>query len=292
MYQMSSMYSTMFHGCIAGGVEYLKNNPKIEAMVIGLSGGLDSTVTAALARKVADKAGIRLIGTCMPIVSNTPEETARANWAGIAFCHEFSTKQMHVEWETIATSFEPMAMANKALGKDITFEEKVRLGNIKARLRMAYLYGQAAKANGIVLSTDNLTELMLGFWTLHGDVGDFGLIQELWKTEVYGLAEWLVKNVYTDGDELNALAAVLEAKPTDGLGVSNSDLDQLLPGVEYADWREGYRMVDNILIDQLTKTMACDPNHPVIQRHLNTKCKRDNPVSLKRPYILWQWNAI
>ena len=292
MYQLYKQYTTVWNGLLAGGKNFLKENPGVKAFVLGMSGGIDSTLTAAVARRIADETGIKVIGTCMPIVSNTPEETARANWAGIAFCDEFSTKQMHVEWETIATSFEPMAMANKALGKEVTFEEKVRLGNIKARLRMAYLYGQAAKANGIVLSTDNLTELMLGFWTLHGDVGDFGLIQELWKTEVYGLAEWLINNVYTDGDALNALAAVLEAKPTDGLGVSNSDLDQLLPGFDGADWRKGYQAVDEVLIDYLGGERKWSAEHPVIQRHLNTEFKRNNPVSLKRAYLLWNWNAI
>lgn len=44
---------------------------------------------------------------------------------------------------------------------------------------------------GLVMSTDNQTEYQLGFWTIHGDVGDFDPIQDLWKTEVYGLANYL-----------------------------------------------------------------------------------------------------
>lgn len=49
-------------------------------------------------------------------------------------------------------------------------------GNIQARLRMIYLYNLASIHKGLVLSTDNQTEYQLGFWTIHGDVGDFNPI--------------------------------------------------------------------------------------------------------------------
>lgn len=55
-------------------------------------------------------------------------------------------------------------------------------GNIQARLRMIYLYNLASIHKGLVMSTDNQTEYQLGFWTIHGDVGDFDPIQDLWKT--------------------------------------------------------------------------------------------------------------
>ena len=80
------------------------------------------------------------------------------------------------------------------------------------------------------MSTDNQTEYQLGFWTIHGDVGDFDPIQDLWKTEVYQLAEWLKLFYYTDGDDADKAVAIGESiklTPTDGLGISNSDLDQI-----------------------------------------------------------------
>lgn len=57
----------------------------------------------------------------------------------------------------------------------------------QARCRMMYLYDIASRHKGLVMSTDNQTEYQLGFWTIHGDVGDFDPIQDLWKTEVYEL---------------------------------------------------------------------------------------------------------
>lgn len=58
-------------------------------------------------------------------------------------------------------------------------------GNLQARCRMIHLYDLAGIHGGLVMSTDNQTEYQLGFWTIHGDVGDFDPIQDLWKTEVY-----------------------------------------------------------------------------------------------------------
>ena len=104
----------------------------------------------------------------------------------------------------------------------VAIDDRIRAGNIKARLRMTYLYDKANKYNGMVLSTDNLTERNLGFWTLNGDVGDFGFLQELWKTEVYGLS----KSIGTE-----SVMACVNAIPTVGLGITDSDIDQLLP-----DW--------------------------------------------------------
>jgi len=67
---------------------------------------------------------------------------------------------------------------------------------MKARIRMILLYDLAGGNDGMVLSTDNYTEYLLGFWTLHGDVGDFGMIQSLWKTEVYDMVEWIRDNEF------------------------------------------------------------------------------------------------
>ena len=93
---------------------------------------------------------------------------------------------------------------------------KIRMGNIKARLRMIYLYNLASKSNGLVLSTDNFTEYMLGFWTLHGDVGDFGIIQKVLKgLELYDIARYL-----------DVPQEIIDAKPDDGLGIAGGDEDR------------------------------------------------------------------
>lgn len=125
-------------------------------------------------------------------------------------------------------------------------QTKVANGNIQARLRMMFLYNLASIHKGLVMSTDNQTEYQLGFWTIHGDVGDFDPLQDLWKTEVYGLAEYL-RDMYLElycaatldkheesrewelywKAKFEAMEHSIALTPTDGLGISNSDLDQI-----------------------------------------------------------------
>ena len=128
-------------------------------------------------------------------------------------------------------------------------------GYRQARCRMMYLYDIASRYKGLVMSTDNQTEYQLGFWTIHGDVGDFDPIQDLWKTEVYGLANYLqdhykskaleaLRNDYKETcDNYKAMSCAIynscKLVPTDGLGISNSDLDQI--------GAKDYATVDDIL---------------------------------------------
>ena len=160
-----------------------------------------------------------------------------------------------------------------------SYEEKIRRGNIKARVRMIYLFDLAHYENGMVLSTDNYTELLLGFWTLHGDVGNYGFIQHLWKTEVYGLAEFLVNRYRTENEtaKADALQECIDAVPTDGLGITSSDFDQI--GVT------DYMTVDNILSDYLNGGEAYK-DHPVIARHIRSEFKRNDPLNISRQTLV------
>jgi NAD+ synthetase len=101
-----------------------------------------------------------------------------------------------------------------------------------ARLRMMYLYQLASHYKGIVIDTDNMTEHELGFYTIHGDVGDYNVgIRYLWKHEVWELAEVLKHYVpSTFGD----IQASIDQQPTDD-NTSGTDLDQIAPGSTYGD---------------------------------------------------------
>jgi len=244
----------------------------LKAMVVGVSGGIDSALTTALASKVAKDLNIKLIARSITIESNKPEEIERSVKVGEAFATDFRlvdlTEAYHLIKPHIIEDFE------KEDEQDIDF--KIRTGNIKARLRMIYLYNLARKNRGIVLSTDNYTELLLGFWTLHGDVGDVGIIQNLWKTEVYEMAEYLAENE-ADEKQAEALRLCINAVPTDGLGITNSDLDQL--------GAPSYKEVDRILQAYLSGDKSYE-NHPVVQRYLRTEFKRNNPYNFPREIIL------
>lgn len=281
MYELSEDYKTMFANGTDKLAEYIVSHD-IKSLVMGISGGIDSALCAAMASEAIFKSGrnIPLIGRSITIESNKPEEVARAKAIGEAFCTDFKELDLTDWYDDLWND-----------GFDIDFEvdandfdSKVAKGNIKARMRMIQLYHLAGTNKGLVLSTDNYTELLLGFWTLHGDVGDYGMIQNLWKTEVYGIALWLA-DVYEEHCEAtsraDALRACVAAVPTDGLGITNSDLDQL--------GASSYNEVDEILITHLNNKLKHDlslSDSPVVQRYERTHFKRENPINLKREELL------
>ena len=247
-------YSQVYEQIIKQTGEYC-NKYNIKSLVLGLSGGLDSTVCAAILREVSKQYGVKLIGISLPCSTNSRIERSTAATCGDCFCDEY--KEVNLQDLYLLTK----AKCDTEIGEST----RISQGNLKARLRMIMLYNTASINNGIVIDTDNLTEHYLGFFTIHGDVGDFKPIGKLWKTEVYELANY-VMDLYTkkledmeanraliheNPGEFNrcqfaesALRAAINIKPTDGNGVTEStnefqpssgDLDQIAPGYTYAD---------------------------------------------------------
>ena len=215
-------YKKVFDTIVNVTSDYLTNNG-IKAMVLGLSGGLDSTVCAAICNKVSEKTGTPIYGISLPCSTNKGDEVSSASMAGKEFCTEFSEINIQDTFKCVEN------LCDKISNKKST---GISQGNIKARLRMITLYDVASKVGGIVIDTDNLTERFLGFFTVNGDVADFNPIGNLWKTEVYALANYMYENVFKGS---SALKAAIEITPTDGNGVSGSDLDQIMPGYTYSD---------------------------------------------------------
>lgn len=202
------------------GIKSYATENHIGVLVLGLSGGIDSTVVAALCKA----SGIPLIGISLPCSTNMDDENNAAKEAGMEFCDTFKVVNLQEPYEVMEK------FCAEASGKEKT---PISQGNIKARLRMITLYDIASKVGGIVLDTDNLTEHFLGFWTLHGDESDFNPIGGLWKHEVYALAKWMKENVYKNSKALEASIALM---PTDGNGVKEGgDLAQIAPGKTYDD---------------------------------------------------------
>jgi NAD+ synthetase len=254
----------------------LKNyliNSGLKALVLGVSGGIDSCLTAALARPVCDELGLTLYCRSITIQSNKADEILRARQSGEAFGHDFKERDLSAMFEGMIQD-----VVEDYESQDTTdYSYKIRQGNVKARIRMLCLYDLASKHRGMVLSTDNYTELLLGFWTLHGDVGDYGMIQNLWKTEVYAMAEYLAKHA-GDQKQSEALSACINAVPTDGLGITDSDLDQI--------GAASYQEVDQLLIEYLKNPTNPEKlSNKVVQRKLNSEFKRHNPFNIPREKI-------
>lgn len=217
--------------------KYIQDN-HLQSIVIGVSGGIDSTVSCAIASPVCKELGIPLIGRSLPCETNKESEVTTADLVGKAFCTDYKAVDLEESFKFLLDQF--------------VFEEgdinKIQKGNIKARLRMIYLRNLASKYKGVVLDNDNFTEWNLGFWTVGGDSPmDINLgLHYLWKTEVYELAGYLEKyyhlcalnNIKSD-DKWKAIYESTKLIPTDGNGVSNSDCEQF--GLD------NYEQVDDVL---------------------------------------------
>jgi len=202
-------------------VEYISNwiksyvdqmPSKAESLVIGISGGIDSSVSSTLSAMT----GIKTIVLSMPIKQ-------KENQHDLSLKHQdwLIKKFKNVEAHTINLDklFESFS---STLNK---FDNEHGFANSRARLRMATLYQVAAANKGIVVGTGNKVEdFGVGFYTKYGDGGvDISPIADCNKTQVWEL-----------GKELGILKEIIEAPPTDGLwDDGRTDEGQL--GFKYQD---------------------------------------------------------
>ena len=240
-------YGKVFDVLVKRTEDYICSN-NLKCMVLGISGGIDSTVVAAICHEVSKRTGVPLIGRSLPTKHNKEGEKSTALMVGKAFCNDFKEVSIKYPYDAYLDFLE-------GVDEDIN---PIADGNIQARLRMIYLYNLASVHRGLVMDTDNLTENNLGYFTIHGDVGDFNPIGGLWKTEVFKLAEWLLSyysfqlphNMYEATSEQleksgkifqqgRAIKESLKLKPTAGLGITNNDLEEI--------GAESYDQVDAIL---------------------------------------------
>lgn len=251
-------YEKVFNTLVEETSNYITSN-HLKCMVLGISGGIDSTVVAAICHEVSKQTGIPLIGRSLPI-KNKSDEFDVSKLVGEAFCDDFKVHALEPVYHTalfnVCVDSGDANWANSYFLdelEEMPSRTPIANGNIQARCRMLHLYDIASIHKGLVMSTDNQTEYQLGFWTIHGDVGDFDPIQDLWKTEVYGLAKCILRK-YEEEDRLGAMyRAVVKSialTPTDGLGISNSDLDQI--------GAKSYTEVDDILRTGLTHVYNSD----------------------------------
>ena len=275
MLTLRTDYERMYENIAQAARQYLNDNRNLRSLIVGISGGVDSGIVTCLAHEALKEfSDVSLMGRSLPIESNTEQEILRGRGIGSNFCDDFEIKDLTEAYRNLYAIF----VGEHPRKNDDSQEEKIRRGNLKARVRMAYLFDLAHFTKGMVLSTDNYTELMLGFWTLHGDVGNYGLVQYLWKTELYGLARFLAEKYEREGqsEKAEALCQCIDAVPTDGLGITGSDFDQI--GVT------DYESADLLLIEYL-KGNTEKANHPTIQKHLGSAYKRLDPQNISREDI-------
>ena len=195
---------------------YVKAMPsKAESLVIGVSGGIDSSVSSTLSAMT----GIKTIVLSMPIRQKNIQHDLslkHQNW----LVKNFKNVEAHtINLDTLFKSFESTLFG---------FNSEHGMANSRARIRMTTLYQVAASNKGIVVGTGNKVEdFGVGFYTKYGDGGvDISPIADCNKTEVWEM-----------GKELNILNEIIEAAPTDGLW-DDGRIDENQLGLKYSELEE------------------------------------------------------
>ena len=199
---------------------------KAKGVVVGLSGGLDSSVVAALVKKAL---GDNVLGLIMPCQSNPIDEEDAL----------LVVSRLNLKIEKVS-----LDVTYSKLLETLPFGNKLALANLKPRLRMLILYYFANSLNYLVAGTGNKSEIMAGYFTKYGDGGvDILPIGGLLKTEVRALAK-----------EFNLPKKVLEKAPTAGLWPEQTDEDEL--GLTYHDLDEILKRLESNEITNLPQKLV------------------------------------
>ncbi len=197
-------------------IHFIRDFVKERNVVIGLSGGVDSSVVLALSVRALGSE--RVLAVHMPdsITPKTESEDAKliANKFGVSL------------------RIVPIDNAVKEISKVSGVKKTETVGNLKARVRMSILYAIANEESRLVVGTSNKSEILTGYFTKYGDgASDLAPIGDLYKTQVRILAK-----------ELEIPQRIIDKKPSanlmagqydeDELGISYENLDKILMGIE------------------------------------------------------------
>ncbi len=225
-------------------------------VIVGLSGGVDSSLVTALA--VSSLGPTNVVAVFMPYRSSDPQSQIDA----LAVC-----ASLGLTAEVIDITAQVDAYFERFPDADRT-----RRGNKMARERMSILYDHSMAARALVLGTSNKTELLLGYGTLFGDMASaLNPIGDLYKTQVYALAR-----------ELSLPHSVLTKPPSADLWAGQSDEDEL--GMRYAVIDE----VLHLLVDErrsraevIALGFDADDVDKIVTRVQGSQYKRRPPVIAK-----------
>ena len=218
---------------------------KAKSLVIGISGGIDSSVSSTLSAMT----GLKTIVLSMPIKQKSSQ-------------HDLSLK--HQEWlvknfNNVEAHIINLDKLFKTFENSLSkFDSELGLANSRARLRMTTLYQVAAANKGIVVGTGNkIEDFGVGFYTKYGDGGvDISPIADCNKTEVWEM-----------GKSLNILKEIIEAAPTDGLwddgrtdegqlGLKYEELEEAMNNSNSAN-REKYEKIRQMNLHKMQPIPVC-----------------------------------
>jgi len=197
----------LFKDIIVNSIRARFESVKASIGIVALSGGVDSSLVAALSKEAL---GDKLLCLIMPEENVSPKEDIEH---ALELVKKFNINYRiiningAVDW--FKKRFEEIDLENK--------NEKLAVANVKPRVRMILNYLYANALNGIIIGTSNKTELLLGYGTKYGDIAvDFYPIGDLYKTQVWQLADFV--GIPTE---------IVRKKPSAGLWVGQTDEEEL-----------------------------------------------------------------
>lgn len=213
-------YLDMYNALKIGLKDYIEKN-NFKGVLIGFSGGIDSAMTACIAKDTLGQEQVQIVMMPSKFTSKETLKDAKECAKLLDLC--FKT----VDIEPIVDSFSDLLSEPfTGLGEDVSKE------NIQSRVRANILMLLSNKSDYIVLSTGNKSEMATGYATLYGDMcGGYNVLKDIYKTQLYELAKW--RNNISPSIPKN----IIEKAPTAELKENQKDEDTLPP----------YEILDKIL---------------------------------------------
>ncbi|WP_306119342.1 MULTISPECIES: NAD+ synthase [unclassified Roseitalea] len=229
-----------YQACMLGLRDYVNKNG-FSDVVLGLSGGIDSALCAALAVDALGRERVHCV--MMPYAYTAPESIADAEGCAKALGCRYDVVPIHAPVEGFRAALSAMFAGT---------DEGVTEENLQSRTRGTILMAISNKFGSMLVTTGNKSEMSVGYATLYGDMnGGFNPIKDVYKMEVYALARW--RNAHRPdgglGPEGEVIPVhVIEKAPSAELRPDQTDQDSLPP----------YEVLDDILECLVENEMAVD----------------------------------
>ncbi|MBU90368.1 NAD(+) synthetase [Candidatus Woesearchaeota archaeon] len=246
---------TVYKKLIIGIKGYFDRN-NIKKAVIGLSGGIDSSLSAKLVADAIGKENVH--GLIMPLKGLSSEENIKD---AVEFCTLNSINYSLIFINDFIKEFEKLDWK----------QSKIAEMNIASRIRAVVLYNYANTHNALVIGTSNKTEILLGYFTKYGDGAvDIEVIGELFKTEVKKVAGFL-----------KISEKIINKVPTAELYHGQTDEEEL--GISYEELDKILKLYeeDNSMLNIIEKGFEKEKVDNIFQRIEANKHKRDMPTVVR-----------